>query len=76
MSMPEQVITLVAANSRFMLDVPVKQVKRFQMELLDFVESTHPEIIRRLETDKTLDGEIREEIGKAVGEFKAQHETV
>ncbi len=32
LSMAEQVITLCAANGRVMLDVPVDQVKDFQME--------------------------------------------
>jgi len=36
MSLADQVITLVAANKRLLLDVDIKQMKEFQGRLLDF----------------------------------------
>ncbi|MCM1045782.1 MAG: F0F1 ATP synthase subunit alpha [Candidatus Gastranaerophilales bacterium] len=74
LSMPEQVITLVAANNRIMLDLPVRQVKAFQMALLEYVERTHSEIIRRLAVDCVLSEETEAQIVKAAEAFKAQYQ--
>ena len=74
LSMAEQVITLCAANSKVMLDLPVDQVKDFQMKLLAFMAESHPEIIRQLESAKTLDEELEAEIVAAAGEFKKQYQ--
>ena len=74
LSMAEQVITLCAANSKVMLDLPVDQVKDFQMKLLAFMAESHPEIIRQLESAKTLDEELEAEIVAAAGEFKKQNQ--
>ncbi|WP_318708835.1 F0F1 ATP synthase subunit alpha [Candidatus Acetatifactor stercoripullorum] len=74
LSMAEQVITLCAANSKVMLDLPVDQVKDFQMKLLAFMAESHPEIIRQLESAKTLDEELEAQIVAAAGEFKKQYQ--
>ncbi len=74
LSMAEQVITLCAANSKVMLDLPVDHVKDFQMKLLAFMAESHPEIIRQLESAKTLDEELEAQIVAAAGEFKKQYQ--
>ena len=74
LSMAEQVITLCAANSKVMLDLPVDQVKDFQMKLLAFMAESHSEIIRQLESAKTLDEELEAQIVAAAGEFKKQYQ--
>ena len=55
LSMAEQVMTLCAANGRVMLDVPVDQVKDFQMQFLSYMKEQHSDIVRQLETTKALD---------------------
>ena len=74
LSMAEQVITLCAANSKVMLDLPVDHVKDFQMKLLAFMAESHSEIIRQLESAKTLDEELEAQIVAAAGEFKKQYQ--
>lgn len=71
LSMAEQVITLVAANSRCMEDIKLDEVKRFQTELLEFIRIEHSEILTGLNQSKNLDDEIKGMIIEAVGEFKA-----
>ena len=62
LSMAEQVMTLCAANGRVMLDVPVNQVKDFQMKYLDYMKEQHSDIVRQLETTKALDDELNKQI--------------
>ena len=73
LSMPEQVETLCAANGRVMLDIPVEQVKDFQMKMLAYLAEKYPEINRQLETTKALDEELNGQILAAAGEFKEQY---
>lgn len=70
LSLKEQVITLCAANGRVMKDVPLEQVKEFQMKLLSWFEEAHPEIGRQIETVKVLDDTLETAILEAVREFR------
>ena len=72
LSMAEQVITLCAANGKVMLDIPVEKVKEFQMKLLSYMKAEHSETIRQIETTKTLDEELAQQIIEAAEAFKAQ----
>ena len=72
LSMAEQVMTLCAANGRVMLDVPVSQVKDFQMKYLDYMKEQHSDIVRQLETTKALDDELNKQICDAATEFKKE----
>ena len=71
LSLHEQVITLCAANGRLLIDVPVDQVKAFQMEMLSYMDREYPEIGQQIETVKTLDDELNAQILDAVKAFKA-----
>ncbi len=72
LSMAEQVMTLCAANGRVMLDVPVAQVKDFQMQFLSYMKEQHSDIVRQLETTKALDDELNKQICDAAVEFKKE----
>ena len=72
LSMAEQVMTLCAVNGRVMLDVPVNQVKDFQMKYLDYMKEQHSDIVRQLETTKALDDELNKQICDAATEFKKE----
>lgn len=66
----EQVILLCAANNRLFNNVPIKQVKTFRSELMDYIRTKYPEIIEDIDTNKVLTDELIEKIVKVVKEFK------
>ena len=70
LSMAEQVITLCTATHKLMLDVDVKKIKTFQMDLLGWFENKHPEIVNEITEKKALSDELTEDILKAAKEFK------
>ena len=72
LSMPEQVITLVAATNKVFLDVEAKKIKETQMGLLKFVKEDHNEIIEELETGKVLSDDLKDEILRAAEEYKSK----
>ena len=70
MSLHDQVISLVAANNRLLLDVEVSKIKGFQKEMLTFFEQKHPEIVKEIEEKKVLSDELKQSILDGVKEFK------
>ena len=72
MSLADQVITLVAANKRLLVDVDIKQMKEFQGRLLDFFKIEHKDVVDAINEKKVLDDEITEKIVEAVKEFKSR----
>ena len=72
MSLADQVITLVTANNRLLLDVETKQTKDFQLRLLDFFHAEHKDIVDELDNNKALNEELIEKIVAAVKEFKSR----
>ncbi|MFQ7221232.1 MAG: F0F1 ATP synthase subunit alpha [Lachnospiraceae bacterium] len=71
LSMAEQVITLCAANNKLFMGIPAKDVKKFQMDMLDYVRDHNGEIIHELEDKKVLTDELVEEIIRTVKEMKS-----
>ena len=72
MSLADQVITLVAANKRLLLDVDIKQMKEFQGRLLDFFKIENKDVVDAINEKKVLDDGITEKIVEAVKEFKSR----
>lgn len=70
MSLHEQVITLCAANQRLLLDVPLKEMKKFQREMLSWIDETYPGIGEEIDRMKILDEHLTEQIISAVKEYK------
>lgn len=66
----EQVILLCAANNRLFNNVPIKQVKTFRSDLMEYIRAKYPEIIEDIDTNKVLTDELIEKIVKVVKEFK------
>lgn len=66
----EQVITLWAATHKIMTGIPVKEVKKFQMDMLEYFDVKYPEIRDELNEKKVLSDELGEKILKVAEEFK------
>ncbi len=66
----EQVILLVVANGRLLMDIGVKELKEFRNNLMDFMRSRYPELIEEIDTKKALTGELTQKILEAAKEFK------
>ena len=66
----KQVLILYVATSGLLDGAPVNEVRRFERELLQFVEINHPSILKSIREKKALDDGIRAEIKKAADAFK------
>ena len=70
MSLADKVITLCAARHKVMLGIPTAKVKGFQMDMLSYFASAHPEIAREIEETKDLSKELSQKIVETAEEFK------
>ena len=67
-----QVIIIYAATKKYLLDVPVADILRFEKEFFEFLDTKYPEIPETIRTEKALSAELEEKLAKAVSEFKEQ----
>jgi F-type H+/Na+-transporting ATPase subunit alpha len=70
LSIEKQVLSIYVATSGLMDSVPVNEVRRFEKELLQFVETSQSSILQSIREQKALDDRIKAEIKKAVEAFK------
>ena len=72
MNLHREIISLCAANNRMYMDVPVKELKQFQQDMLDYIENAAPELVKKIDEEKVVSDEMIEEIKKYVEEFKSR----
>ncbi len=65
----QQVISVFIGTNNFLETIPVKDVKRFEKEFLEFVELKYKNVLNEIKTNKILSDENAEKIREAVGEF-------
>jgi F-type H+-transporting ATPase subunit alpha len=70
LSVEKQVLSIYVATSGLMDAIPVNEARRFESELLQFVETTQPQILKNIREKKALDDAIRADIKKAVEAFR------
>jgi F-type H+-transporting ATPase subunit alpha len=70
LSVEKQVVSLYVATSGFLDVIPVSEIRRFEKEFLQFVETNHPEILQQIAEKKALDDTIRNSIKSAFDSFK------
>jgi F-type H+-transporting ATPase subunit alpha len=67
-----QVIIIYVAVNKYLLDVPVGQITRFETELFEFLDTKYPEIPGNIAKEKQISDATDELLKKAIEEFKAQ----
>jgi F-type H+-transporting ATPase subunit alpha len=70
LSVEKQVLSIYVATSGAIDTIPVPEVRRFEKEFLQFVETSNPSILKSISEKKALDDGIKAEIKKAVDGFK------
>ncbi|MBU1098455.1 MAG: F0F1 ATP synthase subunit alpha [Bacteroidetes bacterium] len=65
----KQVISVYAGTQGYLESIPVKDVKRFEKELIEYIDVNYPEIFKVIRETKTLGDEVIVTIKKAVEEF-------
>ena len=72
LSLHQQVISLVVAENKLMLDVDVSDIKTFQMDMLQYFDAKYPEIGKEIEEKEVLTDELKEKILTVAEEYKGK----
>ncbi len=70
LSLHEQVMTLCMANNGVFDQIPTKEVKSRQADILSFMDLKHPELGREIEETKAINDDLVSRIMGAVKEFE------
>jgi F-type H+-transporting ATPase subunit alpha len=70
MEVEKQIVVVWAGTNGYLDDIAVEHVRRFEEELLRFVENSRGGLLEKIRTRKTVDDEVLAELKETVGEFK------
>lgn len=66
-----QVMIIYAATRKYLLDIAVDDISRFQQELFEYIDTKYPEIPEAIRTHKEIKEETETALIKAIEECKA-----
>jgi len=75
MSLSKEVTILYAVNNGFLDDVPIDKVAEFENNFHKFMETSHPDLLQQIETDKEFKPETEEKLKSAISAFKKSIDT-
>ncbi|MFI3172641.1 MAG: F0F1 ATP synthase subunit alpha [Eubacteriales bacterium] len=67
-----QVIIIYAATRKFLLDIEIEDVLRFEKALFEFIKTKYPEIPETIKAEKVISDEMEEALVKAIEECKKE----
>ncbi len=65
----KQVVSIYYGTKGFLETIPVKDVKRFEKEVLEYIEINYKDVFEKIRTEKVLSDEVVEQLNKIGEEF-------
>ncbi|MCM1089936.1 MAG: F0F1 ATP synthase subunit alpha [Butyrivibrio sp.] len=65
-----QVIIIYAVTRKYLLDIAVEDIIRFEKEFFEYLDTKYPEVPRSIAETKVISDEIEDTLKKAIEEFK------
>ena len=72
MPVEKQVIIIDAATKKYLIDIKIEDILRFEAELFDFIDTRYPEIPEAIREKKVMDDDTEQALIKAIEECKKQ----
>ena len=67
-----QVIIIYAVTNKYLIDIPVEDITRFETEFFEFLDTKYPEVPSKIAEEKVISDATEETLKKAIEEFKKQ----
>ncbi len=67
-----QVIIIYVVTNKYLLDIPVEDITRFEKEFFEFLDTKYADVPGAIAAEKQISDTTDEALKKAIGEFKAQ----
>ncbi len=71
----KQVAIIFAAGNGYLDDIAVEDVRRFEADLYNFLDSAKPEILQTIREKRQLDDDIKGQLNSALKEFKERFQS-
>src|SRR6476661_6379690 len=65
----KQVLVIWAATNGYVDDIAVEDVRKFEIELLNFVQNSHPGLLANISEKKSLTDEIKKDLKQVLEDF-------
>ena len=72
MDVEKQIVILYATLNDFLSDIRVKDIRRFEDEFLEFMDTHHRDVLKQIIDEKQLSDNLKENIEKCIIEFKKE----
>ena len=72
MDVEKQIVILYATLNDFLSDIRVKDIRRFEDEFLEFMDTHHRDVLKQIIDEKQLSDNLKENIEKCIVEFKKE----
>jgi F-type H+-transporting ATPase subunit alpha len=69
MPFEKQVVAVFAATNGYVDDIPVGEVRRYEKDMLAFIEGSHKGILDKVRETRDLAKDLQEELHKALKDF-------
>ncbi len=71
MPVEKQIVSIYAATNNWLKDYPLSAVKRYEAEMLAFVEAKHSDVLEKIRTQKKLDDALTAKLDSILESFKS-----
>ena len=72
MDVEKQIVILYATVNDFLSDIKVKDIRKFEAEFLEYMDTHHRDVLKQVIVEKQLTNELKENIEKCIVEFKKE----
>jgi len=70
MAVEKQIVILYAIVNNLLSDIKVNDVRKFESELLEYMDTHHRDLLKKIFEVKVLNDEIKRELDNSIVEFK------
>ncbi len=69
MAVEKQIVVILAGTKGFLDDIEISQLEEFQVGLLEFMDSSHSDLLKEILEKKALDDDLQNRLQEAIGEY-------
>jgi F-type H+-transporting ATPase subunit alpha len=66
----QQVAIIYAVTNGYLDDVKVQDIRQWERDLLEYLEASHPQVLKDIQTKKVLDEDITNRLKAGIAAFK------
>ena len=70
LTMEQQVVLIYTGVNGYLDDLDVAKIRKWEVDLFDFIESKHPDFLETIKTEKVISDDLKAKLDAAIADFK------